>query len=205
MLPRVRSVRLRGISQHCRLVALPSIMRKASNLLMAEVTMPLCGKATAPMLLGGGLAHAEELTLRCLELHAVVPAHVTWRKVYVEAAHLNLRFEAVAPFGEAIPAFCFRFNDLQVCYPQPSLYLFMASTVHSAANLLIAHQGTALSELEAIVARRLPGWTGTLKPGDAAFGPPLTSGICFPLAQPLLRRCCCGACPHCLSAADITH
>ena len=118
------------------LVALPSILLKAGNLTRADVTVHQCGTATAPLLLGGSLAHVEELVLDCVELHAIVPAHVTWRNVYVAATHLNLRFEAVASFGEAIPAFCFRFNKLQVCYPQPSLYLFMAATVSPAPNLL---------------------------------------------------------------------
>ena len=211
VLPRVRSVRLWGHSRQCRLVALPSILHKAGNLLSAELKMPLCGTATVPVLLGGPLAHVEELVLRCLELHAVVPAHVTWRSVYMAAPHLNLRFEAVASFGEAVPAFCFRFSDLQVCSPQPSLYFFVAITVPPAPHLLIARQGTSLSELEAIVARRLPDWTGTLrmKPGDAIFSTPVTSGMCFPPAPPPdmneVLRCRCGACPFCMSAGGIMH
>ena len=107
-----------GNCGYCReLVAVPSILLEAGNLKRAIVDVRQCGTATAPLLLGGCLAHVEELVLDCVELHAVVPAHVTWRNVYMAATHLNLRFEAVAPFGEVIPAFCFRFKELQVCYP----------------------------------------------------------------------------------------
>ena len=69
-----------------------------------------------------------------MELHAVVPAHVTWRAVYVAASELNLRFEAVAPFGETIPAFCFRFNKLQVCYSNQASTISWTVSVSSAPN-----------------------------------------------------------------------
>ena len=120
VLPCLRSLTLFGNCVNRELLAMPSILLEAGNLTRAVVDINQCGTATAPLLLGGSLAHVEELVLDCMELHAVVPARVTWRNVYVAATHLNLRFEAVAPFGEAIPAFCFRFKELQVCYPQPS-------------------------------------------------------------------------------------
>ena len=120
VLPHVRSVTLFGLSP--ALVALPSILCKAGKLMKADVVVDYCGMAHAPLLLDGSLAHVEELVMRCRELHAIVPAHVTWRNIYVAATHLNLRFEAVAPFGEAIPAFCFRFKELKVCYPQETLF-----------------------------------------------------------------------------------
>ena len=134
VLTSLRSVTLYGRSP--ALEALPSILLNASNLTRARVAVTQWGTATAPLLLGGALAHVEELVLRNLELHAIVPAHVSWRNVYMAATHLNLRFEAVATFGEAIPAFCFRYNNLQVCYPQPRLYSLMAVTVSLHPNLL---------------------------------------------------------------------
>ena len=134
VLPRLRSVTINSYSR--KLAVLPSILLKAGNLFKADVRVQRCGKATAPVLLGGSLAHVDDLVLSCVELHAVVPAHVTWCNVYLAATHLNLRFEAVAPFGEVIPAFCFLFKELQVCYPQPSLYLFIAITVPHALSFL---------------------------------------------------------------------
>ena len=123
VLPRLRSVQLapHNPCHSFNLAALPSMLLKAGNLLKAELTMPHCGTATVPLLLGGSLAHVAELVVDCLELHAIVPAHVTWRNVCVAAEHLNLRFEAVVAFGEVIPAFCFRFNKLQVCYDPTNL------------------------------------------------------------------------------------
>jgi hypothetical protein len=211
VLSRLRSVTLFGHSPDVG--ALPSILLKAGNLFKADLRLDQLGTATAPLLLGGSLARVEELVLDCVELHAVVPAHVTWRNIYVAATHLNLHFEAVASFGEAIPAFCVRFNTLQACYPQPSLWLFMIVTVLPAANLLIVHQGSELLQLAAVVARRLPDWTGTLRMDEDNEFPeePLTGGICFPLAQPprtiwnILERCRCGACAPCLSRAGIMH
>ena len=118
VLSRLRSVRLGGRSTE--LAALPSILLEADNLTRAVVIANCCGTATAPLLLGGSLAHVETFRLECVEVHAVVPAHVTWRNCFVAATHLNLRFAAVASFGEAIPAFFFRFKELQVWYPKPS-------------------------------------------------------------------------------------
>ena len=122
VLSRLRTVTLSRRSP--ALVALPSILLKAGNLTKAVVKVDQCGTATAPLLLGGHLAHVEELVLHCRELHVIVPASVNWRNVFVAATHLNVRFEAVASFGEVIPAFCFLFKTLQVCYPKASLDLF---------------------------------------------------------------------------------
>ena len=130
VLSRLRTVQLFGGSTD--LVALPSILLKAGNLTRAVVTVNQCGTATTPVPLGGHLAHVEELVLHGKEVHAVVPAHVTWRNLLVAATHMDLRFEAVASFGKAIPAFCFVFKTLQVRYPQPILNLFMAVTVNPA-------------------------------------------------------------------------
>ena len=118
VLSRLRSVYLYG--WRSPLVALPSILLKAGNVTSATVMVNQCGTADAPLLLGGSLAHVEELVMHCLEVHAIMPARVTWRDVYVAATHLNLRFKAVESFGEAIPAFCFRFKEVQVCSPEPS-------------------------------------------------------------------------------------
>ena len=211
VLPRVRTVTLYGRSPR-HPVALPSILLKAGNVTSAFVTVDQCGTADAPLLLGGSLAHVEDLVLRGLELHAIVPAHVTLRNVYVAATHLNLRFEAVASFGEAIPAFCCRFMEVQVCYSQPFLYVFM--TIIPAPDLVysIFPKGSALFELAAVVARRLPGWTGACSlDGHPSFGRPVTGGICFPLTQPprmlytALGQCRCGACADCLCTAGIMH
>ena len=217
VLPRVRSVTLLEFSFRPALVALPSILLKAGNLSKADVRVQQCGTASAPLLLGGSLAHVEELVLDCVKLHAIVPAGVTWRTVYVAATEMNLRFEAVAPFGEAIPAFCFRFNKLQVCYAQPSLYLFMAITFSPAPDLLrCSHQGTEMYDLAAAVAKRRPEWTGIVRMGqnDSQISQhkTLTSGMCFPMAQPPCKMwwedhqwCCCGACFRFLCKAGIAH
>ena len=133
VLPRLRTVRLSATD----LVALPSILLNAGNLTRAKVNVNQCGTSAAPLLLGGSLAHVEELMLLCREVHAVVPAHVTWRNFLVAATHMDLRFEAVASFGEAIPAFCFVFTTLQVRYPQPILKLFMAVTVNPAPRFAL--------------------------------------------------------------------
>ena len=138
VMSRLRSVILSGCSP--ALVALPSILLNAGNLTRATLRVHQCGTATAPLLLGGSLARLEKLILDCVEVHAIVPARVTWRYVHVVAAHLNLQFEDVASFGAAIPAFCFLFNTLQVRYPQPSPYLFMAAAVSPAPKVSVALQ-----------------------------------------------------------------
>ena len=227
VLSHLRSVTLRGRS--CDMVALPSILLKAGNLTRVNVMLKQCGTASAPLLLGGSLAHVEELVLDCVELHVVVPAHVTWRNIWVTTAHLNLRFEAVAFFGEAIPAFCIEFKTLQVCFPRVMLNLFIAVRVpaapalhHAAYPALSRHvahqklaacaQGPALLELAAIVAKR-PEWSDhesfCLYP-SAHLEDPMTA-MCFPMTQRLsnawdaLGRCRCGACRTCLCAAGIMH
>lgn len=127
VLPHLRSVTLFGYSAD--LVAMPSMLLRADNLFKADLMAERCGMANAPLLLGGSLAHVEELILDCVELHAIVPARVTWRNVYVAATHLDLHFKDVASFGEVIPAFCFRFKELQVCYPQPPAYLWPSQSL----------------------------------------------------------------------------
>ena len=192
------------------LVAMPSILLKAGNLTRAVVTVNQCGTATAPLLLGGSLAHVEELILDCVELHAVVPARVTWRNVYVAATHLNLRFEDVASFGEAIPAFCFRFKELQVCYPQPSTGSWPSqSLLH--LNCSVVPSGDRHFGSGNCCGKEEPRVDWSLRTDGSTHYQPLTSGMCFPLAQPpsnmweAKARCCCGACEYCLCAAGIMH
>lgn len=97
VLPHLRSVALNGYSHE--LVVPPSVLLKAGNLCRADVTLRRCGTANAPLLLAGSLAHVDTLVISCGELHAIVPAHVTWRNVHMAAKDLNLRFEAVTSLG----------------------------------------------------------------------------------------------------------
>ena len=66
-------------------------------------------------------------------------------------------------------------------------------------------QGTTLSELSAILARRAPEWNGHFCESGGI------SGMCFPWAVPPwtmevgLYKCCCNACWRCLGAGGILH
>ena len=204
VLPHLRSVTLED-DEHV-LVGLPSFLTGARALVKASLSVAEVGNAAVPVHLHGALARVEELVVDCLNLHAVVPAHFAWRNITLAARNiLDLRFEAVMSFAEAAPAFCFRYNNLQV-----SCSLAELGVCPSLACLLLRvqcfswpPQGPYLLELAAVLARIHPEWKGHFRedPTRTQIG---TSGLCFPLAQPpcsvwdALTSCRCGACSPCL-------
>ena len=114
VLPHLRSVLLDD-NGHA-LMGMPSVFSKAENLVKATLWVYHIGTASVPVELHGALACVEELDVQCINLHAIVPSNVTWRNINLMARNvLDLRFEAVLSFAEAIPAFCFRYHSLEVC------------------------------------------------------------------------------------------
>ena len=107
VLPNLRSVKLSDSS--CVIRSLPSMLRKADNLVRAAVLCKQFGSESAPLLLHGALAGVRALVVHSTDLHVVVPPNVLWRHVSLEAKRmLGLRFESLPSFVEHIPSFCFR-------------------------------------------------------------------------------------------------
>ena len=132
VLPSLRSVVL--LIKDQSLSALPSCLLDAGSLALVIVEAACLGTAAVPLQLDRALAHVEELTVFCDSLHAIVPAEVAWRRVDLVARdRLDLRFEALSSFAEAVPDFYLRFHSLQVCCPLPFLDFYVAAVVPSTS------------------------------------------------------------------------
>ena len=213
VLPNVRSVLLRANGQD--FTALPNNLHEASNLMSAKVISHYFGTAAAPLQLHGALEHVEELSMRCVDLHATVPTDVAWRNIDLKALHvLNIRFENISSFVEGNPAFCFRYFHLQVCSPLAQRSQTSLLPLHlQSPNCSVHHQGTALSELAACQMRRHPEWKGHFCEDLGGAHGKLRNlrirGLGFPLAEPPspmwqpAHSCCCRACLGCLKGAGI--
>ena len=120
VLPHLRSVWVSDSSAFVR--ALPSCLLKAEKLTRASLRVHRFGTTAAPVPLKGAVAQAGALAVQCKkDLHATVPADVAWQEVSLAATNvLDLQFEAVATFGETIPAFCFRHYYFKVGFPLSS-------------------------------------------------------------------------------------
>ena len=202
VLPHLRSLLLDDNSS--ALMGMPNVFYKAENLVKATLWVNHIGTASVPVKLHGALARVEELHVQCRDLHAIVPSDVAWRNINLTVRNvLDLRFEAVLSFAETIPAFCFRYRHLEVSYSltQLRVALHLWYVPYSAPNVLV--QGPHLIELAAILARRYLEWKGHFRDNS------ITSGVCFPVAQPpcgcwgALDKCSCAACFACLRRAGV--
>ena len=119
VLPHLRSV---WVSDSDAVVtALPSCLLKAEKLTRASLRVHRFGTTAAPVPLDGTLAQVDALVVQCKDLHATVPADVTWCDVSLAASSWTCALRTLRPLGERSRCFAsatapYRYAASELCW-----------------------------------------------------------------------------------------